>query len=73
MRCNFDRLIAYINDELDENQNHDVMIHLHDCNICREAVLEMLDDQRINAQVPHVSIGAGAGLPKQSNRHYLYK
>jgi hypothetical protein len=46
MRCNFDRLIAYLNDSLSEGQTHDVFVHLQGCEICLEAVETMLLDRR---------------------------
>jgi hypothetical protein len=47
MRCNFDRLIAYLNDGLSENQSHNVFVHLQDCEICFEAVVTMMQESCI--------------------------
>jgi hypothetical protein len=52
MRCNFEKLIAYLNDSLSESQNHEVFVHLQNCLICLEAVETMLQDRRIANSCP---------------------
>jgi hypothetical protein len=52
MRCNFEKLIAYLNDSLNENQRHEVFVHLQDCVICLEAVETMLQDRQITIESP---------------------
>ena len=41
MRCNFERLCSYLNDELDESLRHEVLVHIRQCDICLEAVMLM--------------------------------
>ncbi len=41
MRCNFDRLCLYLNHKLDEDRQYEVLCHLHECDICMEAVMLM--------------------------------
>ncbi len=45
MRCDFEKLYSYINQKLNENQKDEVVTHLHNCDICLEAVLLMCQDQ----------------------------
>ncbi len=41
MRCNFERLCSYLNHELDDDRRYEVLAHLHECDICMEAVMLM--------------------------------
>jgi hypothetical protein len=52
MRCNFEKLIAYLNASLSESQSHEVFVHLQDCVICLEAVETMLQDRQITIENP---------------------
>ncbi len=38
MRCDFNALCSYINNELDANGKYEVITHLNECEICLEAV-----------------------------------
>jgi hypothetical protein len=62
MKCNFERLITFLNNELDENQNHQVIAHLRNCQICLEAVATILEDQLIPGQIPQSSRNEEIGL-----------
>ncbi len=41
MRCNFERLCLYLNHQLDDDRRYEVLAHLHECDICMEAVTLM--------------------------------
>ncbi|HTY61742.1 MAG TPA: zf-HC2 domain-containing protein [Acidobacteriota bacterium] len=71
MKCNFNRLIAYLNSELSENQNHDVAAHLRDCDICLEAVSTILQDRSFESQFHRMSPYKGADLPSHANGRNL--
>ena len=68
MRCNFERLVAYLNDELDEQQKHDVLIHLPYCEICMEAVSTMLQDKCIKDEIPYLPGDEAAVLEQHATR-----
>jgi hypothetical protein len=53
MRCNFDGLCAYVHNELSEDRKHEIMVHLHECDICLEAVILMCRDEGVNLDVVH--------------------
>jgi hypothetical protein len=41
MRCDFNRLCAYVHNELSEDRKCETIAHLHECDICLEAVCLM--------------------------------
>ncbi len=45
MKCSFDRLCSYLNNELNESQKREIVVHLHDCEICLEAVSMIMRDR----------------------------
>ncbi len=45
MRCNFEKLCLYLKNELDESRRFEVLAHLHQCDICMEAVILMSAEQ----------------------------
>jgi anti-sigma factor RsiW len=51
MQCNFEKLCAYVNNELNENSVYEVLAHLHQCDICMEAVIQMSAEQAARSLV----------------------
>ncbi len=47
MRCSFEKLYSYLSNELDADRKYEVITHLHECDICLEAVSLMAQDQSI--------------------------
>jgi hypothetical protein len=45
VKCNFNRLCSYLSNELHGEQRYDVVAHLHECEICLEAVSLMCKDR----------------------------
>ncbi len=45
MRCNFEKLCSYAKKELNETLRYEVLAHLHQCDICMEAVILMTADR----------------------------
>ena len=45
MRCNFEKLCLYLNNELDESRRYEVLAHLDQCDICMEAITLMSAEQ----------------------------
>ncbi len=45
MRCNFEILCSYVDNELNETLRYEVLAHLHQCDICMEAVGLMCSDR----------------------------
>ncbi len=48
MQCNFERLVFYLRHELSEDRKFEVVAHLHECEICMEAVTLM--SQELSAE-----------------------
>ncbi len=66
MKCSFESLCAYLNDQLNERRNHEVFAHLQECEICLEAVVTMLQDRdfaKCSASVPEIHSPEPTGLP----------
>jgi anti-sigma factor RsiW len=45
MRCDFETLCSYLNDELNARRRSEVDAHLRECEICFEAVCVMSEDR----------------------------
>ncbi len=41
MRCSFEKLCSYLSHELDDDGRYEVLAHLHECDICMEAIMLM--------------------------------
>lgn len=46
--CNFEKLVAYLDNELDVDARLDVLDHLDHCEICRDAVFHISRDRDAN-------------------------
>jgi anti-sigma factor RsiW len=46
--CNFEKLVAYLDNELDVDARLDVLDHLDHCEICRDAVFHISRDRDSN-------------------------
>ncbi len=52
MRCDFERLCRYLDNELDDKRKQEVITHLRECEICLEAVCLMMNDRESVAGTP---------------------
>jgi hypothetical protein len=52
--CSFDRLLQFVNNQLDLDRQLEVYLHLDRCDICRDAVYQLVGD----LSVTFVSNGA---------------
>jgi hypothetical protein len=57
MRCNFEKLFMYVNNELNHDQKFEVLAHLHQCEICLEAVTLLSEDAHSECFIPDSSNG----------------
>jgi len=46
--CNFEKLIAFLDKQLDVDEKLDVLDHLDHCEICRDAVFHISRDRDAN-------------------------
>ncbi len=53
MRCSFEKLYSYLSNELDAERKFEVIAHLHECEICLEAVSLMAQDQGVKDPTLH--------------------
>jgi predicted anti-sigma-YlaC factor YlaD len=47
-RCDFDKLVAFLDKQLDIDAKLDVLEHLDHCDICRDAVFHIARDRDAN-------------------------
>ena len=45
MRCDFDKLVHYLDKELKLDEQLDVLMHIDDCETCREAIYHISVDR----------------------------
>jgi hypothetical protein len=53
MRCNFEKLWLYLNNELDLDTQSEVLAHLDHCRVCLEALYQMARDLDMDLFVPY--------------------
>ncbi len=74
MQCNFERLVFYLRHELSEDRKFEVVAHLHECEICMEAVTLMSKEldaedkaqndstiETVRPEITHVRAAHGRG------------
>lgn len=61
MRCSFEKLCSYLDNRLDGTRKYEVIAHLHECEICLEAVSLMCQERGLKDQSIALPAGKGAG------------